>query len=198
MPGSELVRYADDFVCMAQYKVDAYRIKTALERRFNKYELELHPGKTRIFSFGKFEKQNSRSQNRKPNTFDFLGFTHFCDKTRKGYFKLGRKTSSKKFRVKCKELNVWLKQIRNTDAAKVWWKTLQAKLRGHFEYYGVSGNYPSIAKFYTIAVRLTRKWSNRRSQKKKMNWDKMNIYLTRHPLPKPYIKHNLYTLSHSL
>ncbi len=194
----EMVRYADDFVCMVQYKNDACRIKKALENRFNKYELELHPDKTRIFSFGRFEKQNAEKQNRKSNTFDFLGFTHFCDKTRNGYFKVGRKTSAKKFRAKCKELNIWLKQIRNQVPTKEWWKTLQAKLRGHFEYYGVSGNYPSISKFYFIAVKLAHKWLNRRSQKKKMNWSKMKIYLTRHPLPKPSIKHNLYTLSHSV
>jgi len=140
----ELVRYADDYVCLVQYKEDATKIRVALENRFNKYDLTLHPDKTKVFSFGKFERGNSKYQNRKPNTFDFLGFTHFCDKTRKGSFKVGRKTAMKKFRAKIKELNVWLKQIRNLVPTKEWWKALQAKLRGHFEYYGVSGNSPSI------------------------------------------------------
>jgi len=75
---------------------------------------------------------------------NFLGFTHFCDKMRKGSFKIGRKTAMKKFRAKIKELNIWLKQIRNLIPTKKWWKTLQAKLRGHFEYYGVNENSLSI------------------------------------------------------
>jgi group II intron reverse transcriptase/maturase len=192
----ELVRYADDFLCLVQYKEDAFKIKRALGNRFNKYELQLHPEKTSVFSFGRFEKLNALNQNRKANTFDFLGFT-LCDKlTRKGYFKVGRKTSSKKFRTKCKELNVWLKLIRNLIPTKEWWKILRAKLRGHFEYYGVSGNFPSISRFYYIAIRLVHKWINRRSQKKKMNWSKLNKYLVLYPLPKPIIRHNFYTLSH--
>ncbi len=192
----ELVRYADDFVCLVQYKEDALKIRRALENRFSKHKLTLHPDKTKVFSFGRFERENSQNQNRKPNTFDFLGFTHFCDKTRKGYFKVGRKTAMKKFRAKIKELNVWLKQIRNLLPTKEWWKTLKAKLRGHFEYYGVSGNFPSIAKFYSLAVKLVHKWLNRRSQKRSMSWSKMYNYLTLYPLPKPSIKHNFYTLSH--
>jgi len=189
----KLVRYADDFICLVQYKNDALKIERALESRFNKYQLQLHPEKTRMFSFGRFEKQSALQVGRKANTFDFLGFTHFCDKTRKGYFKLGRKTSAKKFRAKCKELNTWFKSIRNVIPTKDWWKILKAKLRGHFEYYGVSGNFPSISKYYSTAVRLAVKWLNRRSQKRKMSWSKMYIYLERHPLPQPSIKHDFYT-----
>ena len=193
----KLIRYADDFICLVQYKDDALKIERALENRFAKFELELHPEKSRMFSFGRFEKQNALTSLRRANTFDFLGFTHFCDKTRKGYFKLGRKTSAKKFRAKCKELNAWFKAIRNLIPTREWWKTLRAKLRGHFEYYGVSGNFPSISKYYAIALRLAHKWLNRRSQKRKMSWSKLYIYLARHPLPTPCIRHNLYTLSTS-
>ena len=194
----ELVRYADDYVCLVQYKDDALKIKRALENRFNKYELTLHPDKTRVFSFGRFERGNAQTQNRKANTFDFLGFTHFCDKTRNGYFKVGRKTAMKKFRAKIKDLNIWLKQIRNLLPTKEWWQTLKAKLRGHFEYYGVSGNFPSIKRYYSLALRLVHKWLNRRSQKKSMSWSKLYNYLTLYPLPKPKIKHNFYTLSHKV
>ena len=191
----KLVRYADDFICFVQYKYDALRIERALQNRFTKYELELHPEKSRMFSFGRFEKQTALKESRRANTFDFLGFTHFCDKTRKGYFKLGRKTSAKKFRAKCKELNTWLKAIRNIIPTREWWRILQAKLRGHFEYYGVSGNMRSISKYYMVALRLVRKWLNRRSQKRKMSWDKLKLYLKLHPLPTPYIKYDYYTLS---
>ncbi len=192
----KLIRYADDFICLAQYKKDALNIERALANRFNKYELHLHPEKTRMFSFGRFEKQSALKAGRRANTFDFLGFTHFCDKTRKGHFKLGRKTSAKKFRAKCKDLNTWLKAIRNKVPTKEWWPIFQAKLRGHFEYYGVSGNFPSISKFNSIAIRLLHKWLNRRSQKKKMSWSKLRVYLERHKLPTPSIKHNFYTLTH--
>ncbi len=194
----ELVRYADDFVCMVQYKNDALKIKRALENRFTKYDLTLHPDKTRVFSFGRFERGNSKNQNRKANTFDFLGFTHFCDKTRNGYFKVGRKTAMKKFRAKIKELNSWLKSIRNLVPTKEWWQTLKAKLRGHFEYYGVSGNFPTIKRYYSLALKLVHKWLNRRSQKKSMSWNKLYNYLTLYPLPIPKIKHNFYTLSHKV
>jgi group II intron reverse transcriptase/maturase len=194
----ELVRYADDFICLVQYKEDADKILRALNNRFNKYGLTLHPDKTKVFSFGRFERDNAKKQERKPNTFDFLGFTHFCDKTRRGYFKVGRKTAMKKFRAKIKELNNWLKQIRNFQPTKEWWQTLKAKLRGHFEYYGVSGNFPSIKRYYSLAIRLVRKWLNRRSQKRCMSWSKMYSYLTLYPLPKPKIKHNFYTLSHKV
>jgi RNA-directed DNA polymerase len=189
---AELVRYADDFIILVNSEVDANRILKALQNRFAKYKLQLHPDKTNIFSFGKCEKSKSIKDNRKANTFDFLGFTHYCDKTRKGHFKVGRKTSAKKFRAKVKELNLWLKSIRNLVLTKDWWKILRAKLRGHYEYYGVSENYVSICKFYKLAIKLAKKWLNRRSQKRSMNWSKMGKYLLLYPLPKPSIKQNFY------
>ena len=190
----EMVRYADDFVCVVQYGDDAGRIETALKNRFSRFELEIHPEKSRKFSFGKFEAENAKKQNRRANTFDFLGFTHFCDKTRKGYFKVGRKTSRKRFVKKCREMTDWLKSVRNTAKPKEWWNTLNSKLRGHFQYYGVSGNYESIKAFYKHTVRVLHKWLNRRSQKKSMNWENFNKYLECYPIPKPKIVHNFYTL----
>ena len=194
----KIVRYADDFICLVQFENDAKRILRALYNRFDKYKLQLHPDKTRVFSFGRLEKQNAVRQNRKANTFDFLGFTHYCDKTRKGHFKIGRKTSAKKFRAKAKDLNLWLKKIRNRHLTQDWWKILSLKLKGHYEYYGISENYLSIYKFYKLAVKLARKWMNRRSQKKTMSWKKMINYLLLYPLPKPSIKHSFYTLSHNV
>lgn len=191
----ELVRYADDFICLVQSKRDADRILKALQNRFGKNQLQLHPDKTSALSFGRYEKQNALRENRKANTFDFLGLTHYCDKTRKGYFKVGRTTSAKKFRAKAKALNDWLKAVRNQVLTKDWWKVLCSKLRGHFEYYGVSENYRSILKFYKLAIKLAKKWLNRRSQKKAMNWQKMNNYLRLYPLPKPRIRHNFYVVT---
>jgi len=191
----ELIRYADDFICVVQYAEDARRIEKALKNRFNKYGLEIHPEKSRNISFGRYERQNADKQNRKPNTFDFLGFTHFCAESRRGKFKVGRKTSRKKFTSKCREMNEWLKSVRNQTKTKEWWKTLQAKLRGHIEYYGVSENFQCVKKFCVKTVMLAKKWLNRRSQKKKMNWANYNRYLKKYPLPEPRIVHNFYTTS---
>ena len=188
----ELVRYADDFVCVVRNKEDAERIERGLHNRFNQYGLTLHPSKTRRFSFGHFERENATQQNRRANTFDFLGFTHYCDKSRKGGFKVGRKTSRKKFQRKYKEMNLWLKSIRNAVETKVWWKILAAKLRGHFQYYGVSENYRGVLRFYKETIRLVYKWMNRRSQRGKMNWERFNSYLEHYPLPKPRIVHSFY------
>ena len=162
----EIVRYADDFVICVQYKDEAEIILKALKERFKKFGLELSEDKTKIIEFGRYAKENVKRKNRRPDIFNFLGFTHFIDKTRKGKFKLGRKTDSRRFKIKVKEMNIWLKSIRNQVKAKEWWKVLQAKLRGHFQYYGVSGNYRSIKSFYYITIRLVHKWINRRSQKK--------------------------------
>ncbi len=188
----EIVRYADDFVCVVRYANDAKRIERGFQNRFNKYGLEIHPTKSRNISFGRFERENARKQSRRPNTFDFLGFTHYCDRSRKGNFKVGRKTSRKKYTAKCKAMNRWLKAIRNQVKTKEWWKILIAKLRGHYQYYGVSENYDGITRFYKVVIRIVRKWLNRRSQKRKMSWDKFNKYLEHYPLPKPRIVHSFY------
>ena len=191
----ELIRYADDFICVVRYAEDARRIEKALKNRLNKYGLEIHPVKSRVISFGHYEKENADKQNRKPNTFDFLGFTHFCAKSIRGNFKVGRKTSRKKFTSKCAEMNKWLKSVRNQTKTKEWWKILQAKLRGHIQYYGVSENFRHVRNFCKITVRLAKNWLNRRSQKKKMSWGKYNRYLEKYPLPRPRIVHNFYTSS---
>ena len=190
-----LVRYADDFVCMIQYQDAARHIERALRERFAQFELELHPEKTRVLSFGRYERENAKRQGRRANTFDFLGFTHFCGTSRRGKFIVGRRTSRKKFRRKCKELNAWLKGTRNLLPTKEWWPILAAKLRGHYQYYGVSGNMPSLTRYYRIAIRLTLKWLNRRSQRHSFDWAGFHKYLEHYPLPKPRIVHNLYTLS---
>ena len=190
-----LVRYADDFVCMVQYQDDAQHILEALRERFTQFDLALHPEKTRVISFGRYERQNAQRQKRRPNTFDFLGFTHYCDRSRRGKFMVGHQTSRKKFRKKCGELNDWLKAVRNRCPVKEWWPVLKAKLTGHYQYYGISGNMRLLSRFYWLTVRLAMKWLNRRSQKHSFSWEGFEAYLKHYPLPKPRIVHNLYTLS---
>lgn len=189
----EIVRYADDFVICVQYKDEAIKILAALKERLAKFKLELAEDKTRLIEFGRFAKQNAEAKDQRAATFNFLGFTHFIDKTRKGGFKLGRTTDRKKLRVKLKEMSEWLKVSRNMFVITDIWKTLKAKLRGHFQYYGVSGNFRALRKYEQQTRRMVLKWLNRRSQKKSFNWASFLIYLERHPLPSAKIHHDFYT-----
>jgi len=125
-------------VVLAQYKEDADMILKTTNERLNKFGLDLSQEKTKIIEFGRYAAQNAEKRGCKPATFDFLGFTHICDKSRKGNFKVGRKTRKKKYNAKLVEMNNWLKDIRNAVKIKEWWKILEAKLRGHYQYYGVS------------------------------------------------------------
>lgn len=193
-----LVRYADDFLVLVQYQEEAARIAELLRERFRKFDLELHPEKTRVMSFGRYERENSARQKRKPNTFDFLGLTHYCKISRTGQFTVGRRTCMKKFRRKCKELAQWLKSCRNRFKLPDIWKMAAAKLRGHFQYYGVSGNAKSIWRFYLVTLQLLFKWLNRRSQRRSWNSEEFALFLKRWPLPKPRISCSFYTLSEAL
>ena len=190
----DIVRYADDFIILVQYKDEAHRILLKLKHRIKEFGLELAKDKTKIIEFGRYAKVNANRRGKRAGTFSFLGFIHYCDRSRNGSFKVGRKTDRKKFAVKMKEINEWLKSIRNAIKIKYWWKILCAKLRGHFQYYGVSGNYRGIQRYYYLTIRLVFKWINRRSQKKSFNWEQFNNYLQKYPLPKPKIYHNMYTL----
>ena len=189
-----MVRYCDDFVICVQRKDAANQLLQDLIKRLAKFGLEVSLEKTRIVEFGRYTRKNSKRKGIRAGSFDFLGITHYCDKTRKGYFKVGRRTARKKYSAKIKEMNQWLKAVRSTSRPESWWSVLGAKLRGHFQYYGVSGNFMSISRFYYQAICLAFKWLNRRSQKRNYNWEQFNLYLGRHPLPKPKIYHNLYTL----
>ena len=190
----EMVRYADDFVICVQYKDEAERILSELRERLAKFGLELAEEKTRRIEFGRYAKQNAEAKGRKPEAFDFLGFTHYIGKTRGGAFKVGRKTSRKKLNAKLKEMAQWIKGARNLLMLKELWKTLKAKLAGHFRYFGVSGNYRAIRRYYNRVLAIVLKWLNRRSQKKSFSWKTYGAYLKRYPLPTPKIHHDFYGL----
>jgi group II intron reverse transcriptase/maturase len=188
-----LVIYADDFVATFQYKAEAEKFLQAVRKRFAKFGLELEPTKTRLVEFGRFAEENRRKEGLgKPETFDFLGFTHFCSKgISNGWFKVGRKTASKKQRTKLKEMNLWIKQHR-THRVRDIISALNRKLLGHFQYFGVSGNSKSIAEFWHYTQIMLFKWLNRRSQKRSYTWDELNKLLKVFPLASPRIKVNLY------
>lgn len=188
----ELIRYADDFIIVVQFQGTAIAIERGIWERFAYFGLEINPEKSKRLSFGRFECKNATRQNRRANTFEFLGITHYCDVSRKGNFKVGCKTSRKKFVNKCREMTIWLKKIRNLSKPKEWWGILNSKLRGHYQYYGVSENYRSIQAYYKHTIRTLYKWLNRRSQKLSMNWTQFIEYLIKYPLEKPRICHNFY------
>ena len=192
---AQLIRYADDFILCFQSGREAEVFGIALKQRLSKFGLETAESKSRIIEFGCYVWQKAQRESRKVATFDFLGFTHYCDKTRKGKFKLGRKTSSKKFRQKMKAMNLWLKRVRNSVMLQEWWNVLTRKLIGHYNYYGISGNRPALRKFHQRTLSLAYKWINRRSQRKSYNWVQFNRFLKYNPLPEPKIYHLTYALS---
>ena len=193
---ARLIRYADDFVVLFQNHKEAKRFGEMLKERFNKFELSISDKKSRIIEFGENVWKKSLREKKAVETFDFLGFRHFCGVTRTGAFKLGRKTSPKKYGQKAIAINLWLKSVRNKVKLDEWWKIFRMKLAGHYRYYGVSGNYVSVDKFYWQTRKLALKWINRRSQKKSFTYPQYEKFLEHHPLPRPVIHHSLYTLSH--
>jgi hypothetical protein len=190
----EMVRYADDFVICVERADDAAEILDVLRKRLAKFGLELAEDKTRCIEFGRKAKQKAEAKGEKPATFVFLGFTHFIDKTRNGGFKVGRKTERRRMALKLKALGEWLKMNRNMLPLKELWGIFKAKLAGHFQYYGVSGNSRAIQNYRYQSIRLAMKWLNRRSQKKSFNWETFNKYMERFPLPKARIHHSFYDL----
>ncbi len=190
-----LIRYADDFVVCFEKEEEARAFGEMLRKRLAKFGLRVAEEKWRIIAFGRKVWQEARREGKKVETFDFLGFTHYCDKTRKGAFKMGHKTASKKFRQKAKELNGWLKRVRNCVEMAEWWAVLRQKMVGHYRYYGISGNYPALQRYYRLASKMAYKWINRRSQKRSMSFARYLRFLAYNPLPKPKIYHSMYTLS---
>jgi len=192
---AEIIRYADDFIIGAQTKPEAYQILKDLKERLNKFKLEVSIEKTGIKEFGRYAQQNSINRGkRKPETFDYLGFTHYCSKSSKGNFLMKVRTNAKRQRKALKEMNIWLKKIRNKYKAKQIWKRLSGKLQGHYNYYGVSSNSRSINNYHYQTRRLVFKWMNRRSQKQSFNWQEFSHYLKLYPLPKPTLVYNMYNI----
>jgi len=192
---AQFIRYADDCVVCFQSGKEAEAFGERFKERLSKFGLRIAEGKSRIIEFGRYPWLRARQEGRRLATFDFLGFTHYCGKTRKGKFKLGQKTSKAKFRQKIKEINQWLKKVRNLVEMKEWWVVLRMKLTGHYRYYGISGNMSEMQAFYERTLKFAYKWTNRRSERKSYNWQQFQRYLKYNPLPQPKIYHLTYTLS---
>ena len=189
-----LIRYCDDFVCCFQNQYEAQVFRQRLEERFRKYGLELAEEKTKILEFGRFARQNRKARGeRKADTFDFLGFTFYCGMDgKKQFFRCRVKTSKKKFRSKIKAMKEWIKIHRTMPLEQIL-KTVNAKLRGHYQYYGVTDNTKEVKNFLTQTKWLLFKWLNRRSQKRRYTLDTFfNGLLRTFPLLEPSIKVSLF------
>ena len=192
---AHLVRYADDFVACFQYEDDAKRFYASLTKRLEKFGLEVATEKTRIIAFGRNASRERRGNGQgKPETFDFLGFTHYCGKSTNGQFRVKRKTSAKKFRASLARAKEWLHLNLVTPTAEVI-SMLAVKLVGHYRYYGITDNSIMIGDFYHHIRKMLFKWFCRRSQKTGMNWDKFQRHLSRYPIPRGRIMVNIYDVN---
>jgi len=186
-----IVRFADDFVCGFEHQSDAKQFLADLRERFAKFGLELHPEKTRLIEFGRHAARRRSARGLgKPETFEFLGFTHVCGETRDGRFWLRRITISKRMRAKLREVNDQLK-VRRHQPIPEQGKWLASVVRGHLAYYAVPGNIDAVSTFRTQATRQWLKALRRRSQKTSLTWARMDRLANRwlpparvlHPYP---------------
>ena len=135
-------RFADDFLACFQHREDAERFLAELKERLGKFHLEVEATKTKLLKFGRFAPEDAAREGKKPETFTFLGFTHYCGQTRQGVFKVKRRTSKKKFRAKLKEMTAWLRETRCHQKAGALLRQAKAKLQGHLNYYAITDNGP--------------------------------------------------------
>jgi RNA-directed DNA polymerase len=186
-----VVRFADDFVAGFQHRKEAEQLLGDLRERFSKFGLKLHPDKTRLIEFGRFAAQDRRGRGEgKPETFNFLGFTHCCGTDQRGKFTVIRKTMRQRMLKKLKEVNLELRR-RMHQRVDEQGRYVQALIRGHLNYYGVPLNSRPIRAFRTLVIRLWKRWLSRRSQRGAVPWDRMQRYIDRwvplatlcHPYP---------------
>ena len=183
-----VVRYADDFIVGFQYRDDAERFREDLAQRLRKFSLELHPDKTRLLEFGRFAAANRRSRGeRKPETFDFLGFTHICTVTRAGKFTVKRRSSRKRMTATLKHVKDELMQRRHHSIpAQGEW--LRSVVNGYYAYHAVPLNFDALVSFQRETLRHWMRALRRRSQKHRMTWTRL-FHIAKRWLPGPKILH---------
>lgn len=180
------VRYADDAALFFEYREDAERVFEVLPKRFAKFGLTLHPQKSRLIEFGRQAYWKAQREGRKLATFDLLGFTHLAARSRRGKFTVHVKTMKKRLRRSLNAIAEWCQTHRHDDVQSQW-KSLTAKMRGHYEYYGRPTNFRSLQQFYRAVRRLWHKWLNRRTRGKTLTWKDYEQLLARLPLLRPRI-----------
>jgi RNA-directed DNA polymerase len=180
---ASLIRYADDAVLVFEVEGDARRVLDVLPKRFGKYGLTLHPEKTRLVPFqGPRRGAPPGPRGGGPGTFDFLGFTHHWGRTLRGNWAVKRKTARGRLRRSLTSVAEWCRGHRH-DPIRKQWAALTSKLRGHFAYYGIAGNFASLGRFRYHVRRVWHKWLSRRSDKARIPWEHFGDLERRFPLP---------------
>ena len=179
-----LVRYCDDFVIGFERREDAQRVAEVLGKRMERFGLRLHPEKTRLIAFERPEA--GQRSGKGPGTFEFLGFTMYWRRTRRGRWQMWCKTRSKALRRFNRAVAEWCRRHRHLPVQDQH-AALKRRLVGHFNYFGVNGNTRSLARVVYATVRVWRKWLRRRSQRTRLTWERFNQLLERFPLPRPRV-----------
>ena len=185
---SFLVRFADDFIIGCEAKSDAHMVLELLKERFKQFDLSLHPEKTKLLPFGRPAKRVK--VNNVTGTFNFLGFTFYWSKTRKGYWVIKKKTIGKRLCRFLKSMWEWCKKNRHKPLSEQYEK-LTVKLRGYYQYYGVRGNYKALETVFVHIEKFWRHWLGRRSHTGGITWSVFEKIRQKYPLLKPRIIHNI-------
>jgi RNA-directed DNA polymerase len=179
-----LIRYLDDFVVCFQHQADAQRFQQALGKRLAKFALALEPTKTRLVAFGRFAERTAKHKGKRPETFTFLGFTHYCTRNHRGNFKVGWKTDKARLRRSLVKFHQLLQIVRH-EPLKEQAEQINQGLRGHYAYYGIAGNLGSLLRVYRNVERYWRKMLGSRSQKGSLRWDVFLEMKRTYPLQRP-------------
>lgn len=185
------VRFADDFVAGFQNRQEAEAFQTALGERLGKFKLRLAEEKTRCLAFGRFARDDARARGEKPEEFTFLGFTHYCGKSKKGYFKVKRRTSRKKLGASLRAFKEWARRARHKQTKGEMLARAKARVQGHLNYYAITDNARSCSRYVYHATRILRRSLNRKSQRKAYNWDQYNDVLRHVQWPRVQIRIDL-------
>lgn len=187
-----IIRFADDFVCCFQYRDDAEKFYAGLKERLSKFKLEVAAEKSKIIEFGRFAETDLAKKGKTPDKFDFLGFTHYCGKSKTGKFRVKRITSKKKMKSKLKKVKKWMRENINKPVVELI-KELNIKLKGHYNYYGITDNTPGIKKYGYVVRRALFRHINRRRQGKPCDFLKFEKLMTKFPLTLPKIRVDIYS-----
>jgi len=182
------IRHADDLVLVFASERDARRVWDVLPKRLGRYGLTLHPTKTRLVEFRPRSAGTKPPSNGGKRSFDLLGFTHYWARSRRGSWVVKRKTAGNRFGQAVRRVYEWCRKSRH---APVSWQheQLERKLRGHDNYYGISGNSEALVRFRHELRRAWKKWLNRRSDRARMTWERFKCLMERHPFPAPVVRH---------
>jgi group II intron reverse transcriptase/maturase len=184
-------RFADDFVACFQYKEDAEGFRQRLGERVEGFGLEVAEGKTRCIEFGRFAREDAYKRGEKPKEFTFLGFAHYCGKTREGYFKVKRRTSRKKLGQSLRELTDWARKARHVLKKGEMLRQARVKVLGHLGYYAITDNLERCSYYAYRATRILFKWLNRKSQRKAYTWESFTHALAWVDWPRPRVRKDL-------